>query len=367
MKRAMKWLALLIGLLVTLGAALQIPKDRVLNGENDFLSLYSGARLSGSGELHSIEAHQRIAKEARVPFMRSVLFTRPDYYALLLRPLGWFSYRNAYWLFQGLSLAALGLFLWLVRDQENLWMLALCSIPLVTLYANGQDVMLIGLALMGAFLLERRGSPILAGLLLSFCTIKFHLFLFTPIALVAHRKWRVCAGALGGVAAGILAATVVEGPQWIGRYARLLRNPEINPTPFPLNFHAALEALNWSPNVEWFLTGSVLAALVWMAFQRVDFGTLLGLCVLAGMLASRHLGLHDYALLLPCSAMSGGRVKSGFFWLATPPVYVLMLLPAPWGALAVLALSTIFLFPAVGNGLIPSHSGTRPAYNPVPQ
>jgi len=95
----MKWLALLIGMMVTLGAALQIPGSRVLNGENDFFSLYSGARLSGSGELHSVEAHQRIAREARVPFMQSVLFTRPDYYAFLLRPLGWLPYRTAYWLF----------------------------------------------------------------------------------------------------------------------------------------------------------------------------------------------------------------------------------------------------------------------------
>ena len=46
----------------------------------------------------------------------------------------------------GIMLASL----WIFRAQTNLWMLALCSIPLVALFANGQDVMLIALAFAGS-------------------------------------------------------------------------------------------------------------------------------------------------------------------------------------------------------------------------
>src|SRR5262249_19195227 len=154
-----------------------------------------------------------------------VLFIRPDYYAILLRPLAWFPYLTAYWLFQAVSLAALLAFLWLFRGAPNLWMFAVCSIPLSALFANGQDVTLLMLAFAGAVLLDRRGWPFAAGLLLSLCTVKFHLFLFVPLALITHRKWRMIAGACAGTAGCVVAATIVEGREWISRYAEFLKRP----------------------------------------------------------------------------------------------------------------------------------------------
>jgi hypothetical protein len=343
----MKWLAAFIGLLVTVGAALEFPRDRILRGQNDFLSLYCGARLSGTGQLRSVEAHRNIAEPEAGIWMPSVLFTRPDYYAILLRPLGWLPFRNAYWLFQILSLIALVAFFWLFRRVENLWMLALCSIPLVTLFANGQDVTLLMLAFSGAVLLDRKGNQFVAGLLLSLCTVKFHLFVFVPLALIAYRKWKMIGGACVGAAAGVLAATVVEGPGWISRYVNFLSRPELHPMPMPLNFHAVAEMFGWGRTGEWMLGGAVALCLLWLAWRRIPFGTLISMCLLGGLLVSRHLGLHDYALVLACCALSEGLVRQGFFWLATPTVYLAMLLPEPWSAVGVAAICTLFAFPFV--------------------
>jgi hypothetical protein len=73
----------------------------------------------------------------------------------------------------------------------------------------------------------------------------------------------------------------------------------------------------------------------------------MSMCLLGGMLVSRHLGMHDYALLLACYALSDGLIKQGFLWLATPPVYIAMLLPEPWNALGVVALAGLFVVPFI--------------------
>jgi hypothetical protein len=350
----MKWLAVLIGLLVTVGAALEFPRDRVLRGQNDFLSFYCGARLSGTGQLRSVEAHRNIAEPEAGIWMPSVVFTRPDYYGILLRPLGWLPFRHAYWLFQTLSLMALITFFWLFRREPDLWMLALCSIPLVSLFANGQDVALVMLAFSGSILLlgkdtdEHHGlREFCAGLLLSLCTVKFHLFVFVPVALIAYRRWKMIGGACVGTAVGVIAATFVEGPGWMVRYAKFLNGPELYPMPMPLNFHAVARVLGWGRTGDWMLCLAVAVCLLWLAWRRIPFGTLISLCLLGGLLVSRFMGLHDYALLLAGCALSEGLVRKGFFCLATPPVYLLMLFPEPWSALGVAAVCTLFALPFV--------------------
>lgn len=246
----MKWLGFSLGLLVTVGAAVEMPAARVLRGQNDFLAMYCGARLSGTGDLHSVAATKAMAEREAGYWIPAYLFIRPDYYAILLRPLAWLSYKTAYALFQILSLAALLLLLKWTRAAPGLWMLSACSIPLVVMFANGQDVMLFGLAFAACVLLDGRGRGFLAGLALSFCTIKFHLFLFVPLALLAYRKWKTIAGASAGTALGIAAACFVEGPRWIPEYAAFLRRPELHPLPFPLNYYGAIHILGLGHRTE---------------------------------------------------------------------------------------------------------------------
>ncbi len=342
----MKWLALAIGFVLTSATAWHLPFDRIAKGQNDFLAIYCGAKLIGTGNLHSVEAHREIAERDAGIWMPSVLFTRPPYYAAVLRPLAKLPYRTLYTGFQIVSLAALGAFLWTFRRVPDLWMWAACSLPLVVLFANGQDVILLTFAFAGAVESDRRGRSRLAGILLGLCTIKFHLFCLTPIALLSHRKWRMIASASAVTLAGVIGAMALEGPGWMMRYAAFLRRPELHPAPQPLNFHAAVGVLQGGVWLEGTLAALVIGCLVWLGWQRrLSFPALISLCVLGGLLISGHAGMHDYALLLAAYAITDGTLQKGFAFLLAPPVYILVLLPGVWSLLGVTMLTSILLLP----------------------
>ncbi len=55
----------------------------------------------------------------------------------------------------------------------------------------------------------------------------------------------------------------------------------------------------------------------------------------------------DYALVLVFCALSEGIVKQGFSWLATPPVYICMLLPDPWSVLGIGFVLVMFVLPFI--------------------
>ena len=65
-----------------------------------------------------------------------------------------------------------------------------------------------------AVALDEADRPWLAGLCLALCSIKFHLFVFTPVALLLHRKWRFAAAAALGVALELAASFAVAGWRW---------------------------------------------------------------------------------------------------------------------------------------------------------
>ena len=202
----MKWIALFLGLAMAAAWGVAISWSRASQGQNDFLAFYCGAKLAGTPELHSAEAMTRLQQEYAQIQMPGVLYIRPDYYALLLKPLSLLSYRKAHAVFQLANLLALLAFLALFRERRLVLYMAAMSVPLVTSFMNGQDVPLLLLFLGLTYVLEKRGAPFTAGLCLALCTIKPHLFLFVPIALILWRKWRVLAGASAGVAALTAAA-----------------------------------------------------------------------------------------------------------------------------------------------------------------
>jgi hypothetical protein len=124
--------------------------------------------------------------------MQTVVYTRPPFYAALLRPLAALAYHVAYAAF---SIATLGSILWFVigfsKECPSLPFFAAISIPLLTALCNGQDTPLLLAILGGSILLTRRKMEFLAGLVLSLCAIKFHLFLFPPILLLVKKRWRM--------------------------------------------------------------------------------------------------------------------------------------------------------------------------------
>ena len=109
-----------------------------------------------------------------------------------------------YLIFQILSFGCLLFFLWFFgRSHQDLLTLAIMSPPLIANFILGQDVMLLVGLLTLTILLVRKGDDFPAGLVLSLCAIKPHLFLLIPAAVLFHRRWKILQGAaVGGLGFG---------------------------------------------------------------------------------------------------------------------------------------------------------------------
>lgn len=328
--------AVFIGL-AFLATLISIESHRVFNGINDYLQLYSGAKLSGTGQLYSPEAVKRIQLANAGVWLEGVYYSRLPFYAFLLQPLALLPYRASYAVYQAMSLAAvLGFFcLYAPRCRDLIVYGSLC-IPLLSVFAAGQDVSFVLLLAGASLLLSERGKDYEAGVLLSLCAIKPHLFLLWPVAVLLHRKWRVLAGAAAGGAVLLALSYIAGGPDWPAQYLELLRNPELHPggTHMP-NIHGMLLSLGFaSPRLE--VAVSILVAALTVAAMirvgRYDAAAVLSLT--GGLLIGFHgytqdvaLMLLVFAVLIPITTSKAVRLLAAFALL--PPLSLLLLTGAP--------------------------------------
>src|SRR5713101_3469514 len=110
MKAVLHWLPVALGVVFLVSLA-YVQRQRVSRGENDFAQLYTGARLVGTPDLYSRTANLATIQTTLGFTMESVVYTRPPFYAALLKPLALLPYRAAYAVF---SLATLASVLWFV-------------------------------------------------------------------------------------------------------------------------------------------------------------------------------------------------------------------------------------------------------------
>ncbi len=311
-------------------------RGRILHGENDFLQLYAGARLAGTPLLYDISANQRIQLEVRNIHVEGVYYTRLPFYAWLLSPLGRLPYLSAYATFQLLCLAVFGTFLYqFARRYPETLVLASMSAPVFVNFANGQDAATVA-ALAGlAYLLAERQRDFGAGLLLSLCAIKFHLLVLLPIALIAHRRWRILGGGLAGGTVWIAASFATAGWDWPRRYLDLLANPILHPSPELMpSFHNVADAYQLGLTLE-IAFGLTIAALVAWTAARSNFATSYGLALAAGPLVCHHAYSQDLTLLIPAAAIfvigdAPKVLRSLSFIAALPPVCFLALVGRPY-------------------------------------
>jgi len=338
--RAAIWISVLAGFLI-LGGLFYLTRDRSLTGHNDFLSLYTGATLAGSPGLYSLEANQKVHLAATGTALEFVFF-RPPYYAVLLKPLAWLPYRAAYLLFQ---LIALGSIAWFLRafgrETPELIVFASLSVPLYCAFLNGQDTG-IATAIAGAAVVAlRRGKDTLAGLIFSLATIKFHLFILVPLALIMHRRWHVLkGGAIGGlILAGI--SFLSAGFDWPQRYIAALGNPALHQAAAnSATLRSAAEALAGGSPV--MLVGLSLLVVViagWIAWSTPDTEIALAGALVASLLIAFHATAHDMTvLLLPLalvlSRCQDTRVRGMAALLASPILGICVFLGAPFSVAA---------------------------------
>ena len=324
--RAPRWLSLLGAAsgIVALAIYWYPLNFRILHGINDFLSFYGGGRLMGTPLQYDAAAYRNLQGQLTGYTGDAWLFIRLPAFALPFALLSRLPFQTAYTIWQVLCIAALAAFVALWPKERRLWVLvALCwSFPLSSAFVNGQDDAFLLLWIVLAIRFSEK-KPRFAGAILALCSMKFHLFLLLPIALIARRKWTVL-GAFACSAVAIFALCfVVAGPHWISSFLNAVLNPATNPHDGSMpNLHGLVASLP-RPNLLEALLCISVAAGVWRVAARNDFSTGLSTAILGGLLVSHHDYLADLVLLVPAIAIFRDRFPTSAVQLTTG----LLLLP----------------------------------------
>jgi hypothetical protein len=267
------------------------------SGRNDYLSFYAGARLVGSSNLYDPQQASSVQMQTAGFFGEALAYIRPPFYAVLLWPLGKLPYRESYFVWQALLSGALVAFilLWRIPDRKTAVLACCWSLPLILAIAHGQDLTFL-LLLFAVSLRIYRTRPFTAGVVLSLCAIKFHLFLLLPLLIIGQKRWRLLGGLVAGGAALAAISFAAASPN---RYLDILTRPGIAPEPQIMpNFHGLLLGVPYGWLME-LLLGLATAVAVWLISRRSDFEYALAAALVGGLLISHHAYPQDCTLLLP--------------------------------------------------------------------
>jgi hypothetical protein len=275
------------------------------------------------------------------------------FYGLLLKPLSWFHYLTAYAIFQFLSVFVfLAYFLRVFGKQwPDLYVFAAMSVPLISSIVNGQDVTLLLFFSSVSLMLARKGRDVPSGLVFALCAIKLHLFVFTPVAMLAQKRWRIFWGAVAGEIALFLIG-LVGGGGWkvFQSWVTILSKSENHPYPEMMpNLRGLVYSLTGGGStVLWLgLSALVAAAVVILAFRASDYEKAFAFCIMGGLMVNVHAYIQDPMMLLLASAILLDGTESKAFGLTLrlalfPVAYVLLLWQPPWSAAFSILVLTAF-------------------------
>lgn len=343
-ERALALYPLLVGLCLLCLFIAAEPR-RPLRGHNDFVQLYAGAQLAGSPGLYDREANLELIRKTHGFTMETVVYTRPPFYARLLKPLGWLPYLWAYGLYSALGL---GIMVWFVArfrgEAPGLPVLAGMGLPLVITLVTGQDTAFVLLFLALGIMALRAGRDVAAGVCFALLAIKFHLFAFLPLPFLLRRRWGVLqGGAMAGVAMGLLG-----GWEDLVRYVGVLRDPWIHYSAVHMpNLHGLAANLGWGPGLEWSLYGALLVAFVGFAWWGVEFERLLAMALVAGLLVSYHSGIADEIVLYAAYVLLAGRARQLLTLMLTPVPFVMVMVGPPWSMVMPVMLVVLFVLTGI--------------------
>ncbi len=320
----MRWLVLASGLLFL--GLFCFSARRALLGQNDFLAFYTGASLLPRGELYVPEAQRTFQRALAGYSLDTLLYIRPPFHALALRPFTWLRYRAACVVFQLLGVGAFAWFVWkFASGFPALPWLACFSVPAAAAVIQGQDILIVMSLAGGAILLHRAGGRFVAGLLLALCSAKFNLFFLVPAALLFRREWRTLAGMATGLGALAGLSFAVAGWHWPAEYLAVLRKPEVHShMAASVNLRALLMGFGGAP-LPVFIACSIagVMAAVYAIWRAREWETAVGIALIAGVFLSYHAYVYDAAVLLLAVALLADRVPRWLQWAITlPPLYL---------------------------------------------
>ncbi len=327
-------------------------QDPMRTARNDFLPLYVGAKLAGTGDLYNPHAYYAFMIHRFEALHESLRFTRLPFYAALLWPLSWLPYDTAYLVWWALRLAALAGFLalWRIPSRADTLLFTALSVPVFASLAAGQDTIFLLLFIAIAFRCWEQDRAFAAGLALSLCAIKFHLFVLLPLLFLRQRLSRMAAGFAAGGAAMLALACAVEGWSWPIAYFRVLTDGRVHPGADSMpNLHGLVAEIPFGTYLE---AGAVVAvgAAAWTVSRNLSFPSAFALTLLGGLLLSYHSYLMDTAVLLPAlliviSASNQYWIKACGALLLSPPAALALVSHPPW-SYATQASLALFFFAA---------------------
>lgn len=348
MRRVLDWAPVALGVIFMLLLGYQ-RRDMAFHAKNDFVTFYTGAKLAGTPELYSRAANVETIR-GLVGQDLGVMYIRAPFYAAILKPMAWLPFLSAYALFSLLSLSA---YVWFAarftRECSALPFLSAISIPFLADLSAGQDASFM-LAILGtAILLMRRERDFAAGLVLSLCAFKFHLFLFVPLLLLLKRRWSIVSGGIAGTAALTLLGMLVNGADSMLRWIKVLRDPWINPDAGGMpNIHGLVACLNGGMRLEAVLIAAVCVVFVWMTLRTTNFELLFAASLVCGLLVGFHSTIVDDLVLFPVMVLvlaSSQQVllRAAAGLILTPIPYFLVLAGPPYSAVFPIVLLLMLL------------------------
>jgi hypothetical protein len=291
----------------------------------DFFSFYSGARLfvtRGGSAVYDLvlQREVQIQVTSQPPDRFIVLpYFHPPFYTLLIAPLGYLTYRQAYIAMAIFNvILAVALIVLLVRSSLSIHgraaVVAVALIagffPLFVTILQGQSDLVVLVPLAAAYVAWARGRLGWAGIFTALALSKPQLLLLLPVLFLARRAWRALAGfavvllALGAISvAGLGFGPVVDYLKALGAWAiggSLPTNGQLAYTdPAVYSLKNILQALPGGSTtalvILLFLLALAALSLSWRPDKpRLDFA----LAIAASLVLSPHQNVHDLALLV---------------------------------------------------------------------
>jgi hypothetical protein len=322
----------LAGMLVLHAVMFWNEKSKIGKVYPDFTIFYAAGKILSRGEghhLYDLDLQLRVEREfaAEVGTRQGALpFNHPPFEALLFLPLARLGYVGAYAIWNLCNLAILFALPWVLRRhcpvlQERGAIIfcfggALAFFPVFVSLLQGQDILLLVLLHVLAFIALKRNSDFSAGCWLGLGMFRIHLVLPVIALLLAWRRYRAGVGfaltslCLAAVSIGTVGwEQALRYPQFVLHLERVRGWGAIAPASMP-NLRGLIEGWSWADGAAWtpWLTAGLSMGLLLLVatFFRGDgrdsdgsgFDLAFSAAVVTTLLISYHTLPHDLCLLL---------------------------------------------------------------------
>ena len=323
----------LIGL--ALFAAAFYHGDRATGCGSDFSSFYAGGRLAFSPQLYTREAARQIQRTELGCNETFHDFIRPPFVAVLFWPLARLPFPTAVAIWRLICVASVLIFVLLWPGRRLMTFCACCwSLPLLAAFTWGQDVpVLLLLAGLSIALVHRR-CDFAAGVVLSLCAAKPHVFALWVAVALLRRSWRFASGVASGGAVLAAISFCAFGASWPTALWQSANAPTANPHPETMiNLHGLFAGFHAPARTE-LVVSAVILGVLGKALLRASAPMAFSLALAGGVLLGGHSYLYDLAFCIPLilQVIAGGGPR----WLAaaailcaSPAMFYVSTLPPP--------------------------------------